>query len=1285
MRRLPGILLTSFATIIVIVALAISGLRLALPQLDRIKQPLVDKIQSMTGVPVSLSQIHGSWQTFGPTLEIRNLALTLPDSSSKVERVTLALDVWQSLLHLRWQFRNLTFYNLQLDLNSTLGGGSDKGKNIGANRISDIFLRQVDHFDLRDSRISFLTPSGPRAEFDIQQMTWLNSPNRHRAEGQLGLSSFNGQHGVVQVRMDLNDDEGLLNDGKIYLQADGIDMKPWFSRWLRSNTGLESANFSLAAWLTVRDGQVFAGDVHVREGEAVWHTDDQPHRLDVENLTLHGNRQGNGWQVGTSELNLKTDGEAWPKGGLTALYLPENGTTTSNTQFLGPDQQEQLRLRGSNIQLERIGPIIPTISFMTPALLERWKDLKPTGTIDKLALDIPLKQPEQTRFNLKWHNLSWQRWKLLPGVNNFSGTMSGSVPRGQMKIDLNDSLLPYGEMFRAPLEISQASGTFDWRYNDKSWSLWSQDVNVKANGLWATGGFSYDQPEQGQPWLKILSGIRLYDAGQAWRYFPEPLMGKHLVDYLSSAIQAGQVDNATLSFNGNPHHFPFKHNEGQFQVWVPLRHSTFQFQPGWPALTDLAIDLDFLNDGLFMNAPHTKLGNVSGNNIVANIPDYLKQKLLIDADIEGAGKDIGSYFMETPLKKSLGAALQQLQIGGDVSGRLHLDIPLNGKQVRATGGVNLKNNSLLIKPLESTIENLNGQFSFDNGNLNSNQMTGKWFGQPLNVNFRTLELPDNYSINVGLDGNWQPAKLPGLPKAIAEKISGSASWKSNVDILLPNKGTPNYKVTANADLRNVSSHLPNPLNKTAGKALPLSVNVQGNLHSFILNGVLAGKDRFNSRWLLGKQLTLDRAAWEVNASKMPPLPPTSSLTLHLPALDGENWLGLLSPDSATQTQNSKTVGFGFPHQITVTTPRLTLAGQGWNDLTLSSTQNDSGTQVIAKGKEIDGTLDMNTRGPWLANLRYLYFNPQFTPLGKTATTGSSEQNPFGSSQISFARWPALNVRCAACWFLGQSFRKVNADFIPQGNQLALRNGLIDTGEGRLDVQGDWKQGAQNSNNTGLRGTLSGKDVDRATSFLGVSTPLKGAPFNIDFDLHWKDVPWKPDAKTLNGTLNTHLGKGEIVDMGGGRAGQLLRLVSFDALLRKLQLDFRDTFGDGFYFDSIKSSAWIKDGVVHTNDLLVDGLAADIAINGSVNLVNQRLDLEAVIAPEISATVGVATAFVINPIVGAAVFAASKALAPLWNKISLIRYQIDGTIAQPTVHEILRQSKADKKANAVPAS
>ncbi len=109
MRRLPGILLLTGAALIVIAALLVSGLRLALP-----------------------------------------------------------LDVWQSLLHMRWQFRDLTFWQLNFRTNTPLQ--SSDGEGIETSRLSDLFLRQFDHFDLRDSQISFLTLSGQRAELAIGQM-----------------------------------------------------------------------------------------------------------------------------------------------------------------------------------------------------------------------------------------------------------------------------------------------------------------------------------------------------------------------------------------------------------------------------------------------------------------------------------------------------------------------------------------------------------------------------------------------------------------------------------------------------------------------------------------------------------------------------------------------------------------------------------------------------------------------------------------------------------------------------------------------------------------------------------------------------------------------------------------------------------------------------------------------------------------------------------------------------------------------------------------------------------
>ncbi|MGL4485834.1 MAG: AsmA2 domain-containing protein YhdP [Yersinia sp. (in: enterobacteria)] len=1283
MRRQPRIIFAAGVTLIVVVALLVSGLRMMLPLINDYRPQIVAKIQSVSGIPLEVGFIQGAWEPFGPTLELRDIQVKLPHADWQVQRVTLALDVWQSLLHWRWQFRDMTFYQLQLDLNTTLDVQQNDSHNLETGNLADIFLRQLNHFDLRNSRVSFLTPSGSRAELDIPQLTWLNSHNRHRAEGEISLSTINGQHGVVQVRMDLHDNQGILNNGMIYMQADNIDLKPWISRWLRANTGLDSAEFSLAAWLTIKSGEIYHGNVLLSGGQASWTVAGKAHQLAVDNFVLEGRRQGAGWQVDAPQLSLKTDGQAWPKGYFSALWLPEN------TQFIGPDQSQELRIRAANIQLERVGPLLPMLSLFTPEIMNRWADLQPQGSIDTLAVDIPVSQPERTRFQAQWRDVSWQHWSLLPGVNNFTGALSGSVEQGRLDINLKDSTLPYGDMFRAPLEVNQARGALNWQVDDKGWELWSDQLDVRAKSLWTTGSFRYQQPDKEQPWLKILAGIRLYDATDAWRYFPEPLMGKKLTDYLTEALQGGRVDNATLIYNGNPHDFPYKHKEGQFQVYVPLRNATFQFQPDWPALEHLAIDLDFLNEGLWMDAPHAMLGRVTGSNITAIIPDYLQEKLYVDAEVVGEGHDVHDYFTKTPLNDSVAAALEELQVGGNVSGRLHLDIPLEENRItHASGEVTLNNNSLLVKPLQSQLENISGKFRFNDGNLDSDILSANWFGQPLTVDFTTQEQPNNFLVNVGLRGDWLPAKLPGMPDDVAKLLNGSANWQGNVAVQLPKNGEPNYKIDVNADLKKVSSHLPPPLDKKSGQPLPLHVKAIGGLDSFTLSGTAGGNSAFNSQWLLPKEnVELARAIWQTDSKITPPLPGDKGLVLKLPALDGERWLALLAPGFAAIAAPFASVDQAkikaskaniiLPKRLTLQTPQLFVAGQFWHQLTLLIEPLLSGTKLTAKGPEVDGSLLMAAHAPWHGDISYLYYNPQWganetkDPLKQMAS-----QEPKSANTISFHDWPVLQFRCKECWILGQNVGRINADLTPKGSILALTNGLIDTGNGRAKVSGQWQQDRL-GDKTALNIALSGPNIDKTISFFGLSTPIKDASFDIAADVSWRGVPWQPQINTLNGTLKTKLGRGQLSDLGGGRAGQLLRLVSFDALLRKLQLDFSDTFSSDFAFDSIRGTANIKDGVMHTDDLVVDGLAADIAMNGNVDLVRRQIDMEAVITPEISATVGVATAFAINPVVGAAVFAASKILGPLWRKVSLIRYQITGSIDQPNIHEVLRQLKESK--------
>lgn len=95
----------------------------------------------------------------------------------------------------------------------------------------------------------------------------------------------------MQVRMDLQDNDGLLKDGRIWLQADDIDVKPWLGKWMQDNIALETAQFSLEGWMTIDDGDIIGGDIWLKKGGASWLGEGKTHTLSVDNLTAHITRE----------------------------------------------------------------------------------------------------------------------------------------------------------------------------------------------------------------------------------------------------------------------------------------------------------------------------------------------------------------------------------------------------------------------------------------------------------------------------------------------------------------------------------------------------------------------------------------------------------------------------------------------------------------------------------------------------------------------------------------------------------------------------------------------------------------------------------------------------------------------------------------------------------------------------------------------------------------------------------------------------------------------------------
>ncbi|HGN1704339.1 TPA: AsmA2 domain-containing protein YhdP [Providencia rettgeri] len=1257
MRRLPRVVLVTTAVIFLLCALVLTGLRFLLPNIDNYRQDIIAYVEKRVDVAVQIGNIEGAWQSFGPTLTLSDVELSNTTTDMTANTIIVELDVWRSLLSLRWRFRDLTFYQLNIDYKVPFNfdGTSESGSFDG---IEDLFLRQFDHFVLKESQLTFLTPSEQKTTLILPELSWLNENERHRAQGFVSLETINKQHGYLQVKLDVSDKNGVLSDGLLYLQADNIDMQPWLSRWLRDNTSLRDANFSLSSWVSLKNNRIDSGLIQLRQGEANWGSGELSQNLQVNDLLLRMKRQGNGWLFNIPELDrLKTNEYIWPQGNVSVLYLP------TSTKYQGNDHW---RIRAKNIELERLSEVLPTFSFLTPDMVQDWQHRQLSGVVNEFALDITQNMPEHTQISMDWQDVGWKKWKDLPSMDHFSGVLVGSMQSGGAAIRLQDSVVDYRDEFKAPFEIKTAKGQFYWVDNNSEFKLWSPSIDLQAKSLWANGEFRYAKAKKGNyADLAILAGLRLDDAGDAWRYFPQKLMGQDVANYLTKAIIAGKVDNATLVYKGDPAHFPYDGNDGQFQVNVPLREATFEYDHEWPALLNLDIDLDFRRAGLYMHVPTVKLGDATATNLDANIPDYTKEMLYIDADISGTGKQIQQYFTHTPMKHSIGDTLEELQIGGIVNGQLGLSIPLAaGKDVVAKGTVNLNKNDLLIQSIDSSISSLTGSFTFNNGNLQGEKLQGQWFGQPISVDFTTLDSAKNYQVNVDISGNWALNKLAMLPNEIKQRVSGTSDWKSHVAITLPNsaKQPVGLQIDVTAGLKQLKSQLPALSSQLLAELGQIHVQAKGTTEQLTIGGDIGQRLGFNSLWdLTSKPLKLVKATVAQWDNKVPDLPKGSSLMVSLPAITDMDWqklAGLLVSSGGQQGVAS----IGLPERLDVNIPSIYLGGQQWNDVSFSYNLQRAEQQINIDSHNLKGSLQILVNQPWQVAIDYLYYNP----------SSSADNQSTESTQFDFSQWPQLQIHCQECWVAGQKLGELSANIQPKGHLLQLTGGTLNNSATQLKLDAIWH--SEKGNKTQIAGSLTGKAFDETAAYFGILVPIINSPYTIEFDLDWANLPWEPDISTLNGKLSAKLGKGAIAQMGGGRAGQILRLVSFDALLRKLRLDFSDTFSDDFDFDSIKGDATIKNGVLSSKNTYVDGLVADITFDGKIDLVKRQINVEAVITPEISATVGVATAFVVNPFAGAAVFAATKVLGPLWSKVSVIRYRVTGSLDEPKIDEVLRQLK-----------
>ena len=158
--------------------------------------------------------------------------------------------------------------------------------------------------------------------------------------------------------------------------------------------------------------------------------------------------------------------------------------------------------------------------------------------------------------------------------------------------------------------------------------------------------------------------------------------------------------------------------------------------------------------------------------------------------------------------------------------------------------------------------------------------------------------------------------------------------------------------------------------------------------------------------------------------------------------------------------------------------------------------------------------------------------------------------------------------------------------MPEGATGASRRLRITNPEATLTLDGC---GSRRCPSRARRSTCGWKrtDIGKLLTRLGYPEGVRRGTAKLEGALSWTGAPYELDYPTLTGNLVLEAAKGQFVKLDPG-IGKLLGILSLQSLPRRVSLDFRDIFSEGFAFDEIVGAVKIDRGIASTENFRIQG-------------------------------------------------------------------------------------------------
>ncbi|MQU16520.1 TIGR02099 family protein [Pseudomonas helleri] len=1242
------------AVVLVVTALYVSVGRELTPLIAEYRVELQNKAREALGMPLTIGSLEGSWSGMAPVLMAHDVMVGEGNHALRLDQVQVVPDVWSSLLHRDIRIAHLQLNGLQLSARQDQDGHwALEGLPVQDDQPLDPeqFLNQlqrVARLSVLDSQVTLEPFKQAPLTLTYVGLTLDAGASDQRLDARLTLPD--GQPVALSVKTQIEASHWRDAAAQAYVSLPQSDWAKWLPASLINPWKVSELKAGGELWFDWSKGSVQSAVVRLNAPTLRGAYAERKAQT-FDNLALRAwvERGEQGFKVVLDSLAMNLGDKRWE----TRMQLQ---------QFAANDPaQERWHLQADHIDLTPLTKLMDSLAPVPQAAAEVIDQLNVTGTLRNVLVDYRPHAPDDQKlgFAANLQQVGFDATHGAPAARNVSGLISGDLGKGELRLDSKDFSLHLDPIFAKPWQYLQANALLKWTLDKNAFTLIAPYIKVLGEEGKIAADFliRIHLDHSSEDYMDLRVGLTDGDGRFTPKYLPE-VLSPALTEWLSTAIIKGAVEEGFFQYQGSLSHDAVAAARN-ISLFFKVHGVELAFQPGWPHVRDVAGDVFIEDSGVRIMASKGLLLGTKVRNVAVSIPHVPTGKvshLLLDGDFDGGLGDGLKILQEAPIGTAETFAGWQGE--GSLKGRVDLDIPLE-KSVEPKILVDFNTDKARLKISEPEFEltQLKGAFRFDSDKgLSGKGISARAFDRPVTAQIYADGKAGRLNTRVVANGQVGVKQLTDWLK-FNQSIPVTGVLPYQLQLTLDGADS---QLRVNSNLRGAVIDLPAPFGLAANET-----------RDTVFRMTLQGAERrywFDYGALANLTFAAPNGKFEDGRGELflgngtPVLPTTKGLRIRgvLSELDIAPWQALVERyagkdpgGNAKQMLSSadfkvgKLTGFGT--QLDQVSLNLKRTGSAW------------GLQIDSKQAVGSVRLPDSSSAPIVVTMQTIRL-PAPDPK---AVTDENAPDPLAS--VDPRKIPALDIIIRQLYQGPDLLGAWSLNIRPTSRGIKLNSLNLGLKGLLLDGSGGW-EGVAGASNSWYQGRLGGRNLADVLKNWGFAPSVTSENFHVDVDGRWPGSPAWIGLKRFSGTLDASLNKGQFVEVDG--SAQVLRifgLLNFNAIGRRLRLDFSDLFGKGLSYDRVKGVLNATNGVYSTSKpILMTGPSTNLEINGTLNMVTDQVNAKLLVTLPVTNNLPLAALLVGGPAAGGAMFLLNKLIGDQVSRFASVQYSIKGPWTDPKI-------------------